>query len=296
MVKLRQNLLSVSKHDKKSPYSMNPTSITIHNTWNDASAENEVKYMIGNNNATGFHIAVDDKEAVQGIPLNRNAFHAGDGSKAGSGNRSSIGIEICYSKSGGDRYRKAEENAIEFVVAMLKERGWGIDRVKYHKEWSGKNCPHRILDEGRGASFKAEIAKRLKSGTTAAATNISENEMKELQVMLNKAAVDPRIAEDGAWGPQTEAAVKQFQRRAGLAVDGVAGPNTLNKLKAVTRETVAVKEERKVEAKQSPSPFAKKAWNRMTELGITDGSRPQDPITRQEVAVMLDRVHQLLKK
>lgn len=31
---------------------------------------------------------------------------------------------------------------------MLKERGWGIDRVKKHQDWSGKYCPHRTLDMG----------------------------------------------------------------------------------------------------------------------------------------------------
>lgn len=43
--------------------------ITVHNTYNDATAENEVAYMIRNDNQVSFHIAVDDKEAVQGIPL-----------------------------------------------------------------------------------------------------------------------------------------------------------------------------------------------------------------------------------
>ena len=48
-------------------------------------------------------------KAVQGIPLERNAWHCGDG--GGNGNRKSIGVEICYSLSGGDRYYKAEDNA-----------------------------------------------------------------------------------------------------------------------------------------------------------------------------------------
>ena len=66
-VVLRQNLVSRGKYNIKCPYSMKAESITVHNTWNDASAENEVKYMIGNNKKVSFHIAVDDKEAVQGI-------------------------------------------------------------------------------------------------------------------------------------------------------------------------------------------------------------------------------------
>lgn len=145
-VNVRQLLVSGSKYNIKCPYQIAADSITVHNTANDATAENEVKYMISNNNQASFHVAVDDKEAVQGIPLDRNAWHAGDGN--GRGNRNSIAVEICYSKSGGDRFVKAERNAAELIAGMLKERGWGIDRVKKHQDWSGKYCPHRTLDMG----------------------------------------------------------------------------------------------------------------------------------------------------
>lgn len=139
---------------------MNPDTITIHNTWNDAPASNEIEYMQNNNTVTGFHIAIDDKEVIIGIPLNRNAYHAGDGLE-GKGNRKSIGIEICYSKSGGARYVKAEQNTIEYVAKMLHERGWGTDRVKQHYDWSKKNCPHRIRDEKRWDSFISQIKVKL---------------------------------------------------------------------------------------------------------------------------------------
>lgn len=146
MVPVRQMLVSSSKYNVKCPYSMIPNTVTVHNTYNDASAENEVKYMIGNNNKVSFHYAVDDKEVVQGIPENRNAWHSGDGN--GNGNRKSISVEICYSKSGGDRFNKAEKNAAEFIASILKRKGWGIEKVKKHQDWSGKYCPHRTLDLG----------------------------------------------------------------------------------------------------------------------------------------------------
>jgi N-acetylmuramoyl-L-alanine amidase CwlA len=138
---------------------MTPQYITIHNTWNDASALAEVSYMSGNQNATSFHVAIDDKHAVEAIPFSRNAWHAGDGQ--GDGNRKSIGIEICYSKSGGAKYAEAEANAIEYTAHLLKQYGWGIDRVKWHRDWSGKNCPHRILDEGRASAVRGAIARKL---------------------------------------------------------------------------------------------------------------------------------------
>lgn len=146
-----KNIVSQSKYSIKCPYSMTPEFIVVHNTANDASAANEVKYMISNNNQVSFHFAVDDKEVVQGLPLDRNAWACGDGAN-GKGNREGIQIEICYSKNGGIRFENAEKNAAKFIAQLLKERGWGVDKVKKHQDFSNKYCPHRTLDKG-WASF-----------------------------------------------------------------------------------------------------------------------------------------------
>ena len=147
MVNIRQNLVDESKYSIKCPYDMDPEFIVVHNTANDASAENEISYMKSNDNKVSFHYAVDDIEIVQGILENRNAWHAGDGGE-GQGNRKGISVEICYSKSGGERFDKAEENAAEFIASKLKEKGWGIDKVKKHQDFANKYCPHRTLDLG----------------------------------------------------------------------------------------------------------------------------------------------------
>jgi len=131
----------------KCPYEMKPSRIVVHNTYNDATARNEVSYMSNRPEKVSFHYAVDDKEIVQGIEENRNGFHAGDGIN-GKGNREGISIEICYSKSGGDRFIKAEKLAVKLIVDILKRYGWGIDRVTKHQDYSRKNCPHRTLSLG----------------------------------------------------------------------------------------------------------------------------------------------------
>lgn len=159
------SFIPTSSYPLKAPNVMTPQYVTVHNTYNDASARNEVAYMSRNTNATSYHVAIDDKEAVQAIPFSRNAWHAGDGQ--GPGNRKSIGIEICYSKSGGQRYYDAEANAVEYVAGVLKQYGWGIDRIKWHRDWSGKHCPHRLIDEGRLVKFKAAVKARLDGASTA---------------------------------------------------------------------------------------------------------------------------------
>ena len=147
-LQITKMMVSSSKYDIKCPYSMNPSAITRHDTYNDASAMAEISYMIGNNKEVSFHYAVDDYRAVQGIPTNRNAWACGDGSKPTGGNRTSINVETCYSKSGGERYTKAADNALTLIAMLMKEHGIPSTRVYYHRHWSGKNCPHRTIAMG----------------------------------------------------------------------------------------------------------------------------------------------------
>ncbi len=199
---------------------MTPEFIVVHNTANDASARNEIAYMISNNNQVSFHYAIDDKEIVQGIPENRNAWHAGDGN--GPGNRKGIGIEICYSKSGGKRFEEAEKLAAKFIAYKLNEKSWGIDKVKKHQDFSGKYCPHRTLDMG-------------------------------WQRFLNMVQAE------------------------------------LNKLKEEKRM-----DENRID-KDKPSSWAKEAWEWAKKEGITDGTNPKDPITREQVVTMLYRFAKKVK-
>ena len=61
-----------------------------------------------------------------------------------------------------------------------------------------------------------------------ARTNIApgstEAAVEQLQIAL--VALGYPLVVDGEFGPRTEAAVRDFQQRNGLAVDGIAGPDT----------------------------------------------------------------------
>jgi len=186
--------------------------ITIHSTGNPTStAMNERNWLVNpsNTRVASWHIAVDEKLAVEAIPLDEVAYHAG----TSAGNNTSIGIEICES---GNR-EKTLDNAVKLVAKMLHERNWGVDKLRRHYDWSGKNCP-RIMSANNWKEwdrFKFNVNKEL-----------------------------------------------MFLRQGGKVV----------------------------EDKNKPSKWAEKEWAWAQKEGYLDGKRPKDPVTREELAVVLQRL------
>lgn len=194
-------------HNRRPGLTMAPTTITIHNTGNPTStARNERAWLTNpaNDRTASFHIVVDEREAIECIPLNEVAWHAGDGN--GDGNRKSIGIEICESGN----YAQTLENAAQLVAKLLKERGWGTDRLRRHFDWSGKICPRLMYDAGKWTGWTAF-------------KNLVEYKLRTNDVP------------------------------------------------------------------EDVSPWAREARDWAMKHGISDGTRPKDPVTREEVWTMLYR-------
>ncbi|ERH57449.1 MULTISPECIES: N-acetylmuramoyl-L-alanine amidase [Bacillus amyloliquefaciens group] len=156
MTKIIQDFIP-SGSSNRPGYSMNPLYITVHNTSNTAKGANAASHarFVKNNPSTGvsWHFTVDDTEIYQHLPLNENGWHAGDGN-SGTGNRKSIGIEICENSDGD--FEKAVANAQWLIKKLMKEQGISLANVVPHQRWSGKYCPHKLLD--RWDSFKAGIS------------------------------------------------------------------------------------------------------------------------------------------
>lgn len=138
-----QDMLPASKYSLKAPNSMKPVGICLHNTANSVPAANEISYMKGNSSSTSYHIAVDENRAIQALPFDRNGWHAGDGSN-GPGNRKHIGIEIARSTNyNGNLFQRSEQRAAAVCAKLCGQYGWGVSQIKAHRDFSGKNCPHR---------------------------------------------------------------------------------------------------------------------------------------------------------
>lgn len=146
---MENQLISSAKYPTKSPYSMTPTRVVVHNSGTpNANAQALASNIVNTNDYRSWHFSVDETKAIQSIPLNRNGFHAGDGGN-GVGNRQGIAIEIARDMEGNTaRADKAQDNGALLVAILLKKYGWGIDKVTKHQDYQNKYCPHRILDNG----------------------------------------------------------------------------------------------------------------------------------------------------
>ena len=120
--------------------------IVIHETANTsrgANAKAHADYLnSGNSGSTSWHYTVDDKEIYH---------HAGDKLKEDGGNLNGLSLELCVNEDGS--FNRTFDNAAKFTAYLLKEYRLGIEDVKQHFDFSGKNCPMTIREKGRWNEF-----------------------------------------------------------------------------------------------------------------------------------------------
>ena len=223
-----------------------PAYVVIHETDNwekDADANAHARAMSNGNLDATVHYYVDSKSIYQTLEHSDGAWAVGDGKgKYGITNRNSINIEICVNPE--TDYYVAVDKAEQLAAFLLKQYGWGTDRLKRHYDASRKHCPRRILDEGLWTSFVEKTAyymgipeKRnyLRKGD-------SGDEVKQLQQNLIKLGYNCGAAgADGIFGNATEKAVKAFQKDNGLTEDALAGEKTQNQIKNLLQKKSSVK-------------------------------------------------------
>ena len=160
--------------------------VTVHETGNanpgaDAMMHREFVDRGGGAERVSFHFAVDDIRAVQILPLNERGYHAGDGCDEPDRDHGcfrSVAIEVCVNAPAGSaRWAAAKRNAAALIALIVSDPGrfvggaglagrFSFDRVAPHRQWSGKNCPQRMLAEGSLPALVAQ-ARALAAGGAA---------------------------------------------------------------------------------------------------------------------------------
>lgn len=162
-------MIEITKNHLKSGHRCRPGNkitvqyVCIHSTGNPSStAKNERAWLDNPSNTrdASWNYCIDEKDCIEAIPPGEEAW------AQQSGNKSCISVEICES---GNR-EKTVNRAAEFAAQLLKERGWGIDKLRRHTDfYSSKICPAIFYKNGSWAQwedFKKLVDTKLK-GTTA---------------------------------------------------------------------------------------------------------------------------------
>jgi peptidoglycan hydrolase-like protein with peptidoglycan-binding domain len=112
--------------------------------------------------------------------------------------------------------------ACDVDVFHLTEDGWVHDG-----QFSG-GCPEALADSGMSIYTAMSFVPTLCAGDPGPTRNIppgsTSERVTQLQIALVGLGYD--LAVDGRYGPRTQAAVRDVQRRNALEVDGIAGPRT----------------------------------------------------------------------
>lgn len=146
--------------------------IVIHETDNrgtSATASNHNSFLHNDQSqVNSWHYTVDDTIIYHHLPDNEVGWHAGDKKTEDGGNMNGIGIEMCVNQTGD--YNQTLHNTAKLVAVLMNSYDLTMDDVKFHRDFSGKICPHRLFTEGRTKEFLEMI----------------ENEYNELRVEENK--------------------------------------------------------------------------------------------------------------
>lgn len=119
--------------------------ITIHNTHNELSAKENRKNLKESGLLYLTHFLIDENDVIQTWSTKKPSWHTGKGFD--KGNMNTISIEICRSTCEEEMYLKAEENAVEFIKALMEKYYLTEKDIYLHRDFDKiKNCPHRLLE------------------------------------------------------------------------------------------------------------------------------------------------------
>lgn len=151
---IRKQIIPTSQFDVKCPYNITPIGISVHNTGNTASAENENKNLSWTRDERSFHYVTDEYGTIQNVEDNRNTWANSDYNK-GWKSKNYLNWEISELN-----YEKSEKMAIKDIAQVLYIKNWDTSVIKNHSTFDPTSgCPRKTLPHWN--RFIAEIDSEL---------------------------------------------------------------------------------------------------------------------------------------
>lgn len=250
--------------------SRNISYIVMHYTGNkkDTAKSNAAYFKNGARSASA-HFFVDDSEIYQSVELRDIAWHCGAKTYKHTScrNANSIGIEMCCTSGNYKIGEKTMKNSAFLCARICQLIGITASQVdKYvlrHYDITGKTCPAQFVNNSsEWTTFKTWVKNILNYGdiknSSAIATKSSTPStktptvakptikmgskgtqvnylQKDLNYLSIKGADNKKLTVDGSAGANTIHAVKQFQKKYKLTVDGIYGNNSYSKMNALLK-------------------------------------------------------------
>ncbi len=242
--------------------------IVSHDTGNPGSSAYANRNYFENVDPTASaHTFIDDNTILEIIPLNEKAWHvrynvAADNRIYGEdANDAAIGVELAY--GGNINFEEAYKRYVWYHAYLIDE---------YNLDPSSDIVAHSTLDPSRrtdpqnalnkhGISWNdfindieraydryfqgnEDITEPVVQGSSVDLpldVGDSGQFVREVQQDLVKSGFNlPTYGIDGQYGPETKRTVMKFQRQYGLMVDGLVGPQTIDKLKEITNSSTLI--------------------------------------------------------
>lgn len=217
----------------------NPKKIVIHHWGGDGQNFDAVVNWLCNPNAgVSAHYVVEAGKVCKLAEDTDCCWHAGSAVE----NQRSIGIECRPECSKADR-----QTLIELIADLYKKHG--VLPVVGHKDVANTACPGRYYKYLK--DMEKEAAELAKKKPTTSKTGYSKTfpklpskgyfeqgdfgtQVKYLQRFLNW-CIGSKLDADGIYGLKTKNAVKVFQKKYNLTVDGKFGTKCLAKAKTIKK-------------------------------------------------------------
>ena len=270
---------------------------SLRNSWNSAAATAAV------------HGIIDDSQTLQTLPWTCRGWHAGNGTSGKTANDTHISFEICEPE-------ECRLLAVEWVPLYRGNSGnpsWAVKRLQMELQARGYDpkgvdgsfgpgCEAAVkayqtdagltVDGSCGPATRAELAKRTGSYL---AYDPAATEAYFQAVWSRAVALCAKLCQDYGLDPMTDILCHAEGYRAGIASNHADVEHwfpqhgkTMDDFREEVKETMEGKTET-----QTPWYAEAQAW--AVEMGIADGTRPEEAATRAEVWTMLQRLYQHMK-